>query len=319
VEVKARLRVVWSWIDRWFPWIALVGVVAGLALAVRGQWGAISDLDWEGAWPVLLAAAALFSVAPLAQAASFWVILRLLGARAPFGDAMVIWAHSYVLRYAPTGALAVVYRVRDRARLDATREQILAAEAYEHLGSMTAGACAFVLGFAALGTGPPWIGLAVAVPVILVTVAVRPRFLGRFAQARIRRFGIDAPILRGRHVIVVVVMNLVAWVATGYGFLVVLNGLSDEESPGVVWAIAIYSVGYMVGFVVPFLPGGLGAREGTLIAVVSPRYSAGAATGIALATRLAVTLGEALAVALIWLGYFARHGLPKRSAAAPSD
>jgi uncharacterized membrane protein YbhN (UPF0104 family) len=317
--MKSRLRVVWSWIDRWFPWIALAGVVVGLVLAVRGQWDAIRNLDWDGSWQILLAAAALFAFAPLAQAASFWVILRLLGARSPFGEAMVIWAHSYVLRYAPTGALAVVSRVRDRARLDASREQILAAEAYEHLGSMTAGACAFVLGFAALGTGPPWLGLAVAIPVILVAVALRPRFLGLFAQALLRRLGLDAPILRGRHVIVVVLMNLVAWIATGFGFLVVLNGLSEESSPGVVWAIAIYSVGYMIGFIVPFLPGGLGAREGTLIAVLSPRYGAGAATGIALATRLAVTVGEAIAVGLIWLGYFALRAGRSRAAAAPSD
>jgi len=148
---------------------------------------------------------------------------------------MVIWAHSYVLRYAPSGALAVVYRVRERARIDATRDQILAAEAYEHLGSMTAGACALLLGFAALRSGPPLLGLLVAVPVIVVAFAVRPRFLGRWVQAMLLRFGIDTPILRGRQLIVVVVVNLVAWIATGLGFLVLLDGLTDEPSPGLIW------------------------------------------------------------------------------------
>ena len=303
--MKHVLRRVWSWLDRWFHWIALVGVVIGLALAVRSQWEAITGLDWAGSWRVVLQSAVLFAVAPLAQACTFWIILRPLGARASFGEAMVIWAHSYVLRYAPSGALAVVYRVRESGRMRATRDQVLAAEAYEHLGSMTAGACAFLLAFAALRSGPPWLGLAVAVPVIVVAVLVRPRFLGRWAQTLLRRLGIDTPILLGRHLIVVVCVNLFAWVATGLGFLVVLNGLTDEPSPGVVWAIATYSVGYMVGFVVPFLPGGLGAREGTLIAVLAPRYGVGAATGIALVTRLAVTLGEALAVCLIWLPAFA--------------
>jgi hypothetical protein len=51
------------------------------------------------------------------------------------------------------------------------------------------------LGFAALETIPPWLGLGVAVPIIVFAVPVRPRFLGRWAQARLRRFGIDAPIL----------------------------------------------------------------------------------------------------------------------------
>jgi hypothetical protein len=312
VEVKAALRALWAWLNRWFAWIALVGVVIGLALAVRSQWDAISELDWAGSWPVFLASACLFAVAPLAQASTSWIILRLLGAQAPFGETMRIWANSYVLRYAPSGAFALVYRVRERERVRATREQIVASEGYENLGSLTAGACALLVAFGALGELPPWLGLAVAVPVVVVAVAVRPRFLGRLAQRLLARFGVDTPLLMGRHLVVAVVVNLVAWIATGLGFLLLLNGLSDEESPGLLWAIATYSVGYLVGFVTPFLPGGLGAREGTLVAVLAPRYGAGAATGIALATRLAVTIGEAIAVCLIWLGYLAARALPGR-------
>ena len=112
--MKRALARVWAWLNRWFHWIALVGVVIGLTLAVRGQWDAITHLDWAGSWKVILASAVFFAVAPLGQACTFWIILRLLGARAPFGEAMVIWAHSYVLRYAPSGALAVVFRVRGR-------------------------------------------------------------------------------------------------------------------------------------------------------------------------------------------------------------
>jgi uncharacterized membrane protein YbhN (UPF0104 family) len=143
-----------------------------------------------------------------------------------------------------------------------------------------------------------------------VAIAVRPRFLGRMAQRLLARFGVDTPLLMGRHLVVAVAVNLVAWIATGLGFLLLLNGLSDEGSPGLLWAIATYSVGYLVGFVTPFLPGGLGAREGALVAVLAPRYGAGAATGIALATRLAVTIGEAMAVGLIWLGYAVARALP---------
>ena len=319
MAVSHALRKVWAWLNRWFHWIALVGVVIGLTLAVKSQWTAIAELDWAGSWRTLLLSAVCFAAAPLAQACTFWIILRLLGARASFGEAMVIWAHSYVLRYAPSGALAVVYRVRQSARLDATREQILAAEAYEHLGSMTAGACAFLLGFAALRSGPPWLGLAVAVPVLVVAFAVRPRFLGRWVQSFLRRMGIDTPILRGRHVVLVVLVNLVAWIGTGLGLLVLLNGLTNESSPGLVWAIATYSVAYLIGFIVPFLPGGLGAREGALIAVLAPRYGGGAATGIALAARLAATVGEALAVGLIWLGYFAARALPGREARSAAE
>lgn len=74
------------------------------------------------------------------------------------------------------------------------------------------------------------------------------------------------------------------------------------------WFHWVALAGVTVGFVVPFLPGGLGAREAALVAVVSPHYGLGAATGIALVARLAVTLGELLAVAAIWLSYGAARG-----------
>ena len=258
---------------------------------------------------MILLSGAAFSVAPLAQATSVWVILRLLGARAPFGLAMAVWGHGYVLRYAPSGALAVVYRVRARDRLSATREQILAAEAYEHLGSLTAGACACLAAFAAAGGLPPVLALAVTVPTIATAIAVRPRFLGGWAKRYLARFGLDVPILRGRHLLIAIGLNLVAWLATGAGFLVLLNGLTDKSSPGLLGAIAIYTVGYLVGFIVPFLPGGLGAREGALVAALATRYGAGAATGVGLATRAAATLGEVIAVGLIWVCFYGRRAI----------
>ena len=92
--MKGALRKLWAWLNRWFHWIALVGVVIGLVIAVKSQWAAITELDWEGSWKTLLLSAICFSAAPLAQAATFWIILRLLNARAPFGEAMVIWARS---------------------------------------------------------------------------------------------------------------------------------------------------------------------------------------------------------------------------------
>jgi len=56
-------------------------------------------------------------------------------------------------------------------------------------------------------------------------------------------------------------------------------------------------------FVVPLLPGGLGLRDGTLIAFLATTTGVGAATAIAIALRLANTLGEFLAIGLVELSY----------------
>jgi uncharacterized membrane protein YbhN (UPF0104 family) len=307
--------------QRYFPWIALVLVSVGIVLAVRREWPAVSALDWGATWRLLLIGGVAFAAAPLAQAVSFWLILRLLHARAPFPEAMLIWAHSYVLRYAPSGAIAVVYRVREKERLGANRDQILTAEAYEHLAALAAGAAACLLAFAAIASWPPLLGIAVAVPVLALAVAVRPKFFGPLAQRLLRRVRIEATLMRGRQLILVSAVNLAAWVATGAGFLVLANGLTDEPSPGLFWAIATYAVGYLIGFIVPFLPGGLGAREGALVAILSSRYGLGPATALSLTLRVAVTVGELLAVGVIVGGYHALRTSARRHApeAEPSS
>jgi glycosyltransferase 2 family protein len=311
----SRLRPLVDRFQRFFPWIALVLVVVGIALALKREWPAVTALNWGASWRVLLIGALAFAAAPLAQAVSFWLILRKLGAQAPFAESMQIWANSYVLRYAPTGAIAVVYRVRAKERLNASRDQVLTAEAYEHLAALVAGAVACLIAFVLIASWPPLLGLAVALPVLALAVAVRPRFFGGLIQRLMRRARIDAPLLRGRELILASAVNLLAWGATGAGFLVLANGLTDEPSPGLMWAVATYAVGYLVGFVIPLLPGGLGAREGALVAVLSPRYGLGAATALSLALRVAVTIGELLAVAIILAGY---HSSRRLRGAAPA-
>ena len=294
--------------NRFFPWIALPLVAFGVLLAVRRDGSTVSQLDWPSAWQPIFFGALAFAVAPLAQAISFWLVLRFLGAKAPFPEAMRIWSHSYVLRYAPSGALAVVYRVRSKARLHATRDQVLTAEAYEHLGALAAGAAACLLAFALLGTLPPHLGLALAVPILILSVALRPSFLGRVVQRLLRRLRIDASLLRGRQLLIVVCVNLVAWTSTGAGMLLVANGLSESSAPGVRWAVGTYAVAYLVGFLIPLLPGGFGVREGMLVLLLLPYYGLGSATVIVLALRVAVTLGELLAVGALLLAF---PGIPR--------
>ena len=60
----------------------------------------------------------------------------------------------------------------------------------------------------------------------------------------------------------------------------------------------MYAFAWLLGFVVPLLPGGLGLRDGTLATFLATRVGTGPATALAIALRLANTLGELLAIGL---------------------
>ncbi len=281
------------------PWLVLAAAPIGIVIVLRAQSGAVGAIDWTASWRLVAAGALAYAVAPLMQGLSFWLVLRLLTHETPLVDAMIVWARSYVVRYAPTGALAIAYRLSARERLRASADQVLAAYGYEHVGSLAAAAALFLVLFAVAGDLPPLLPLGIAVAVLLMTAALQPRVAGCAAQALARRFGTELTvILGGRHLAAVVALNALGWLGTaGAVYLIVATVAGSAPDP--VWLLGSYAAGYLVGFVTPLSPGGLGAREGMLVVLLGPRYGTGVAILISLMMRLANVAGELAAVTLV--------------------
>jgi hypothetical protein len=292
-------------VERVVPWVALGAAPIGVFLVLRSQRAALAEIEWMLPWQAVVVSALAFAVAPLLQGVSFWLVLRLLTGSTPLSDAMLVWARSYVVRYVPTGALAIAYRLSARQRLHASADQVLAAYAYEHLGALAAGAAACLVLFALAGGLPPFLPLGVAVATLALTAAVRPGVVGRAMQSLAGRLGLHlSVILEGRQLAAVVAVNALGWLGTGTAVYVLVAAVTG--APGFVWLAGSYTAGYLVGFVTPLAPGGLGAREGTLVVLLGPRYGTGVALGISLMIRLVNVAGEVLAVGLVHGAYAAR-------------
>ena len=283
----------------------------GIAIALSSQWGAITRFDWRIAPGVFALAILLLAVGPILQGISYWLLLRMLGLPSNFSEALLIWMRSFLVRYAPSGALVIVIRVRERERMSATAMDIYTSTAYEQLVALIAGAVACLAAFAAAGVRPPMLAIVISVCVVLVGIAVRPRFFKHWGTRLLDWRGIDpGPLLRGRQLIVAVVFNLPGWLATGFGTWLLLRALSSEEIPGIAWVTGVYAFSWMIGFLVPLLPGGLGLREATFVALIGKSVGVGPATALSLALRLTATIGEFVAIGLVELLYLVR----KRSA-----
>jgi glycosyltransferase 2 family protein len=299
-----RLRTLAGVFSRHFKPIAAVATVVGIALALYSQRAAIADFDWRLSWSAFLVSVLLFALAPVVQGVSFWVILRRLGLPSRFDEALLVWMRSFLLRYAPSGALALVIRIRERDRLRATSAEVWTATGYEQLAALASGAVACLAGFAAARAWPPLLALTVSGLVIAASVAARPAFLGGLAKRVLAARGFDVPaLLRGRALVLVVAINAAGWLATGAATWTLIDALAEEETPHLAWLVGVYAFAWMLGFLVPILPGGLGLREGTLAVFLATRFGVGVATALVVALRLANTLGELVAVALTELVY----------------
>ena len=299
-----RIRRMLTISERVVPWLALVATPLGLFLVLRSQGEAIASLESIG-WDAIVPSALAFMLAPLLQGVSFWIVLRLLTQQTPFLDTMVVWSRSYLVRYAPTGALSVAYRLSARRRLRASADQVLAAFAYEHVSVLLAAAAACLVLFFLAGDLPPLLPLAIALAALVLAAALQPRIAGRGVEAAARRLGLHLTvILEGRQLAIVVAMNILGWLGTG-GAVYLLVTTVTGSSPPFLWLVGSYTAGYLVGFVAPLAPGGLGVREAMLVVLLAPSYGMGVAIAISLAIRLANVAGELLAVALVHVVYVA--------------
>ena len=312
------LRSVWAFLGRHFRSVAAVATVLGIALALSSQREALAEFDWRIEPAVFALAVALLAVGPILQSISYWLLLRMLGLPSSFSETVLLWMRSFLVRYAPSGALTVVLRVRERERVSATPTSIYTSTAYEQLVALLGGAVACLCAFAVARSWPPLLAVSISLGVLLLGIAVRPRFFRHWGVRLLAWRGIDpGTLLRGRQLIAAVLFNLPGWAATGLGAWLLLRALSSEDLPGVAWITGVYAFSWMVGFLLPLLPGGLGAREGVFVALIATSVGVGPATALSLALRLASTVAEFVAIGGVEVLY-AAHTSRRRRAARPT-
>ena len=281
----------------------MVGIVFSLAFAIALQRHAIETFDWSLSWPPLVAAVCLLSLGPLAGGSAFWLLLRSLAPSARFAESLSVWERSFAARYVPSGALTVAVRIVDRRRLGASRAQMLSATAFEHLVAAAGAAAVSLAAFGAAGRRPP-LAAVVVLAVFLALAPTAPWLARWWSRRRAPAAAAESVVVRSGALAGALALSSCSWLVAGAAAWLVIESMSTEQAPGFFFLLGAYTFAWLIGFLVPFAPSGLGAREATLIALLAPSVGAGPATALSLALRLANVAGDLLAIGAVeaaWL------------------
>ena len=90
-------------------------------------------------------------------------------------------------------------------------------------------------------------------------------------------------------------------VLRGTGFILTIYALGPVNLSQIPLLLGAFSFAWLVGFVVPGAPGGLGVFEATVIALLQHRFPAGLIISAAVLYRLISILAETMGYALVWL------------------
>ena len=279
---------------QWLLGLAIVG------LAVRSlvrNWDELraQPLKWsvEPGWILLSAVVVWLMYALLISA---W--RRMLTAWGPgldFWPAARIWMVSSLGKYLPgkVWAVAGMAVMAQRAGIGAgpaTGSAVI----LQVLAIGTGAAVAGLTGWGALSTAYPGAvtGLAalLAVSVGGIGLLLWPGLLNRVLRIAAPDAGPVTP--PPGAVVFGLAANAVAWIGYGVALWLLARGLLPEVRLGLLPATAVFTASYLAGFLALFAPGGIGVREGVFILMLQEPIGIGAATALAIASRLLLTVTE---------------------------
>ena len=169
-----------------------------------------------------------------------------------------------------------------------------------------AGASAFAIQAVAIGTAvalvaaatpdaasPLRLGAAALVAVATIAVLVWDR--AARGLARLTGSTVQIKPLPVAAVVKSAVLGLLAWLAHGVAFWLLARGLGLPDTLSVVTAAGIFPLGYILGLLALFAPGGIGVREVVLIGLLAPTLGGGGAVALSVASRILLTVTEVVA------------------------
>jgi glycosyltransferase 2 family protein len=295
-------------------WIFAAVVLFFAARSLATQWTRVqprlSHIEFGWQWIGLATVLILLTYALLIEG---W--RRVLGAwdsHLPFSQAARIWFLSNLGKYVPGNiwsltAMGVMARERGLSALAAAGSSVI----MQAMSLATGTAIVMVTGAKLLGK-PALVGVSVALLVALLLSA--PKFLPPLAVWIGGLIGKDIvpPTVPATSIWTAAIASTLSWLFYGLAFQMFVRGLLGS-SPGEISSyIAVYTAAYILGFISPIAPAGLGVREFTLAAFMTQLGLANEADAalVAIAARLWLTIVELVPSGLYVATRARRKSLP---------
>ena len=256
--------------------LLLLAALVFVALRARTLWhGSHVELSKVGWW-ALAGSVALAGAGTAAGALIWLVILDALGVKTRsrwigifFQAQLGKYIPGSVWQYAGRAAIARAHGIPVRSVGVSVPIEFAAS-------AMAAGAmAAFLLG---------WWGLAVvAVVAVILIAAGRPFFVRRREAITTAR---------------ATLLYLPAWLLLGGGFWLCARALVGAPAGELASYIGAFAVAWLAGLLAVYAPGGLGVREGVLVALLANRIGAADALVLAAVSRLTLVFVDVLLAAI---------------------
>ena len=297
-------------------WGLFALAAALIAWAVARQWSGVSESFATVGWPRVTLATGLALVALGFNTLSWRSVMTTVGLKAPLREASGVFLVSQAGKYVPGAVWPVVAQAEFARAHGVTRARAT-------VGSLVAMAVgvvmAGVVGAVALALFSPgsilaywWVLLLALALAVTLVPPVLTRLLA-LALKVLKREG-DAPRIGGKALAASAGWSALNWAALGAQAWVLLTALGGSDATYGI-ATGAFALAWLVGFVAVFAPAGGVVREGALVLLLGAVVTGPQALAFALLSRFAMTLADAIGLALGGFARRSRQAQPDHTAA----
>jgi glycosyltransferase 2 family protein len=283
--------------------ILLIGFIFTLlGREIAKSWNQIPSSTLVNLWPQLSLYLAFMLVFHIMLASAWHGILKSHGVGCTFGQSAFTFFAANLGKYLPGKVLYVLGRLEFTRQLGVDRLIGLSCFTLEQL-QLTLIATLFSLPAITLALGIP----KTYTPIVVVTsgiltllVLMNLHHIMKLANRVLLRYSNrpDIPALPGLVRLRLLGNYCLAWLiysASGCLLIESVFGLSPEDF---VFVGSAFTAAWLIGFLSVLTPGGIGVREGVLVALLLPILGAGEASLIAISTRIIWSIAELVLAAL---------------------
>jgi glycosyltransferase 2 family protein len=293
-------------------WIFAAAVLFFAAHSLASQWDKVESriTHIQFAWQWIGAATALVLVTYALLIEGWRRVLGAWDSHLPFTQAARIWFLSNLGKYVPGNiwsltAMGMMARQRGLSAIAAAGSSVIM-----QMVSLVTGTAIVMVTSAKLIGQPILVGAAVLVLIAVLLSA--PRFLPPLAAWVSTLFGRDIapPSVPATSIWTAALASTLSWLLYGLAFQFFVRGLLGAAPGEISSYVAVYTAAYILGFISPIAPAGLGVREFTLAAFMTQLGLANEADAalVAIAARLWLTIVE-----LVPSGLYIAAGAKRKS------
>ncbi len=269
---------------------------------LQGSWYQLSQhlalIDWR----LVIIAWIFFVIYYLARSLSWKLLINNLGQPLDWKSANHVWFWSELSRYLPGNIWSMLGRVYLGQQQGIPKKTVATSLLLEII-FLVRGASVFFSFFWGLlpyhnSSLAHWLWLIV-IPIIVLLVS--PNLLIGLINKLLKLLK-KSPLslsLRRLNLLGLLLLYLLGWCSYGIASLITLKALIGPINVSIFWMVSAFVIAWLIGYLSLITPMGLGVREAAAVVILSPIISAGAASMVAIATRVMVILSELSILAVL--------------------